>query len=69
VYSQLPPFSDARSTITEPGFIESTISFKINFGAGLPGIKAVAIIISTSFAYFLNNSISAAINSGDISLA
>jgi len=43
--------------------------FKINFGAGFPGIKAVVIIISTSFAYLVNNSISAAINSGDISLA
>lgn len=69
VYSQLPPFSEAKSTITDPGFIESTMAFKINFGAGLPGIKAVVIIISTSFAYFANNSISAAMNSGDISLA
>jgi len=49
VYSQLPPYSEAKSTMTDPGFIESTIYFKINLGAGLPGIKAVVTIISTSF--------------------
>ena len=53
VYSQFPPFSDARSTITEPYFIKSTISVSISFGAGLPGIKAVVMIISTS--YFFND--------------
>ena len=41
----------------------------INFGAGLPGIKAVVTIISTSLAYLANNFISSSINSLDISLA
>jgi len=41
----------------------------ISNGAGLPGIKAVETMISTSLAYFIKSSISAAINSGDISLA
>jgi hypothetical protein len=41
----------------------------IRSGAGFPGIKAVVIIISTSLAYFMKRSISAAMNSGDISLA
>jgi hypothetical protein len=49
-YSQLPPFSAARSTMTDPFLIESTISLVINFGAGFPGIKAVVTIISTSLA-------------------
>lgn len=47
---QLPPASEAKSTITEPGFISLTCSSKINSGASLPGIKAVVIIISTSLA-------------------
>ena len=50
VYSQLPPVAAAKSTITEPGFIESTISLVIKRGAGFPGIAAVVIIMSTSFA-------------------
>jgi len=33
----------------------------------LPGIKAVVMIISTSFACLANRAISASINSGDIS--
>lgn len=66
---QLPPASAAKSTITEPGFIDLTCSSKINSGAGLPGIKAVVIIISQSLAYLANNSISALIKAGDISLA
>ena len=41
--SQLPPRSTARSTITEPGRIEATISLEISRGAGRPGIKAVVI--------------------------
>lgn len=41
----------------------------MSFGAGLPGIKAVVMMMSTSFAYFANNSISASINSLLISLA
>ena len=46
-----------------------TISLVISLGAGLPGIKAVVIIISTSLAYLINNFISSSINSLDISLA
>ena len=44
-------------------------TFVMRVGARLPGIKAVVIMMSTSFACFANNSISAAINSGVISLA
>lgn len=68
VYSQLPPYSEAKSTIIEPGFMESTICFKINFGAGFPGINAVVIMISTSLAYFAKIAISASMNSLDIVL-
>lgn len=66
---QFPPASAAKSTITLPAFISLTCSSKISSGASLPGIKAVVIIISTSLHYYLNKAISAAINSGDISLA
>ena len=59
VNSQFPPVSAAKSTIMDPCFIFSTNSFERSFGAGLPGIKAVVIIISTSLAYFINNAISA----------
>ena len=48
VSSQLPPCSAARSTITLPGFIDCTISAVISFGAGLPGISAVVMMMSTS---------------------
>ena len=41
--SQLPPVSAARSTITDPARIDSTISAVINRGAGFPGICAVVI--------------------------
>ena len=50
VQAQLPPVAAAKSTTTEPGFMESTISFVIKRGAGLPGIAAVVIMISTSLA-------------------
>ena len=50
VSSQLPPCSAARSTITLPGFIERTISAVMSLGAGLPGINAVVMMMSTSFA-------------------
>ena len=39
------------------------------FGAGLPGMRAVVIIISTSLACLANRAISASINSLEISLA
>jgi hypothetical protein len=69
VHSQFPPFSAARSTTTPPGLMASIISLVIKTGAFLPGIRAVVIMISTSLAYCIKSSISALINSGDISLA
>ncbi len=69
VYSQLPPFCEARSTTTLPDFMESTISRVISFGAGLPGINAVVTMISTSFACAANSAISALIKASDITLA
>ena len=69
VTSQFPPCSAAKSTITEPGFISSTISFGHNFGAGIPGMRAVVITISISGACFLNNSISFSMNSLEAGLA
>ena len=50
VSSQLPPCSAAMSTITLPGFMLRTISAVISFGAGLPGISAVVMMMSTSAA-------------------
>lgn len=67
--SQLPPVSAAKSTIIDPYFIFSTNSLESNFGAGLLGIKAVVIMISTSLAYFINKANSASKYSFPISLA
>jgi hypothetical protein len=50
VNSQLPPCSEAMSTITLPGFMDSTIAAVMSFGAGLPGINAVVMMMSTSLA-------------------
>ena len=69
VSSQLPPCSAARSTITLPGFIERTISALISFGAGLPGMSAVVMITSTSFACFANTAACAFWKPSLISLA
>ena len=44
--STLPPRSTARSTSTEPGFMDLTISALTSFGAGRPGISAVVITMS-----------------------
>ena len=44
--AEFPPCSAARSHITEPGFIDKTISSVIILGAFLPGMSAVQIIIS-----------------------
>jgi len=38
------------STITLPGFMLCTISAVISLGAGLPGISAVVMTMSTSLA-------------------
>ena len=43
VSSQLPPVSAARSTITDPGRIDSTADAGISRGAGRPGTAAVVI--------------------------
>ena len=50
VNSQFPPVSTARSTITEPGFIPRTASAVISTGARFPGIAAVVMTMSASFA-------------------
>jgi len=38
------------STITLPGFIDCTISAVMSFGASLPGISAVVMMMSASLA-------------------
>jgi len=48
VVSIFPPISAARSTTTEPNFIDSIMYFLISFGAGRPGINAVVTMISIS---------------------
>ena len=48
VPSALPPLAAAMSTITEPGFIDATISAVMIRGAGRPGISAVVMMMSTS---------------------
>ncbi len=47
VVSTLPPCSAARSTVTEPGFIEAIMSARMSFGAGRPGMSAVVMMMST----------------------
>ena len=49
VISQLPPRSAARSTMTEPGFMLSTIAAVTRRGAGRPGISAVVMTMSCPF--------------------
>src|SRR5579863_8946015 len=48
VSSQLPPCSAARSTMTEPGAIFSTISRVISLGGFLPGTTAAEMTTSLS---------------------
>lgn len=48
VSSQLPPCSAAMSTMTLPGFMPCTISAVMSFGAGLPGMSAVVMMMSAS---------------------
>ena len=69
VSAQLPPFSAARSTITDPFFIALTISSVIRIGAGRLGISAVVMMMSTSLACAANIAISASMNAGLISFA
>jgi len=54
VVSMLPPASAARSTVTDPAFMEWTMSFVIMSGALRPGIKAVVTMMSTSAACSAN---------------
>ncbi len=51
VSSQFPPPEAAMSTITDPGFMDSTISAVINLGEGFPGMAAVVMMMSTSRAW------------------
>ncbi len=69
VNSQLPPCSAAMSTMTLPGFIDRTISAVISLGAGLPGMSAVVMMMSTSFACFAKVSRCAFWNPSLITLA
>lgn len=48
VPSTLPPLAAAMSTITLPAFIDATISAVMIRGAGLPGMSAVVMMMSTS---------------------
>ena len=47
VVSTLPPASAARSTVTEPGRMLSTMSRVTSTGARLPGTSAVVMMMST----------------------
>jgi hypothetical protein len=47
---QLPPWSTAMSTITEPGFMALTVSSVISTGALRPGIRAVVMMMSACLA-------------------
>lgn len=50
VPATLPPWEAAMSTMTLPGFIAATSSAVSRRGAGRPGISAVVMTMSTSFA-------------------
>ena len=47
----MPPPMAAMSTITEPAFMDFTISAVSNRGEGFPGIAAVVMMMSTSRAW------------------
>src|SRR5213078_2798614 len=67
--SQFPPVSAARSTITDPGFRPCTAAAVMRIGAFLPGIAAVEITMSASFAAPARNASSLRCVSSDSSLA
>src|SRR5882672_8791983 len=69
VSSQLPPVSAARSTTIDPGFIPCTAAAVRRIGAFLPGIAAVVITMSASFAAPARNASSLLCVSSDSSLA
>ena len=69
VSSQFPPCSAAISTMTLPVFIDSTMSAVMSFGAGLPGMSAVVMMMSTSVACLAKSAISALMNSGLMTFA
>ena len=58
VHSQLPPWSIEMSTITEPGFIDFTISSVIITGASFEGTSAEQTMMSISLTTSLNASLS-----------
>ena len=62
---QFPPFSAAKSTMTEPGFMLATMSDVQSSGASRFGINAVVMTISISGAISRNFDNCAAENSGD----
>ena len=55
--------------MTLPSFIERTMSAVIRRGAGLPGISAVVMMMSTSLACSANSAISALMNSSLMTFA
>ena len=61
VVAMFPPFSAAKSTVTEPAFIRSTASSGMSNGAGRPGINAVEMMMSLSAAAAISISRSAAL--------
>ena len=67
--SQLPPWSAARSTTTEPGFIPSTIAVVTRMGALRPGTAAVVMTTSEAITSFPISSRWRARNSSDCSRA
>jgi hypothetical protein len=65
----LPPWAAAMSTITLPDRMLATISSVISSGAGLPGIRAVVMMMSTSFACSAYICAARRLKSSDISRA
>ena len=55
--------------MTEPAFMDSTISLVISTGAGFPGISADVITMSTSLHCLANKAIAASLNALDTSPA
>ena len=55
--------------MTDPGFIERTMSAVMSFGAGRPGIAAVVITMSFSFTAFARSSTSLRCASSESSFA
>mmetsp|Transcript_2058 Transcript_2058/g.5705 ORF Transcript_2058/g.5705 Transcript_2058/m.5705 type:complete len:225 (-) Transcript_2058:273-947(-) len=69
VVATLPPASAARSTVTDPGGMASTISWVIRTGAFLPGMRAVVMMALVDLHSSRSIFRAASNHSGDISLA